>query len=289
MKVSYFGLAMRRCRCVSVFVLVPICYILCMHLKESYIAHQNFVIAMPVDNLDSCHRTLHYLERQPVEETEVTLEYLERLYSNRSLLGGHFRPSICTGVGRTAIIIPYRDRKKHLLQYLNNVLPKLLRQQIDFTIFVIEQSEGSSFNRGLIRNVGFVEAMKSGPFDCFIFNDVDTIIEDDRNIFYCNPNMVRHMVSGVDRDGYKLPYYRLVGGIIGFTPEQFQHINGYSNLFFLWGAEDDDLYRRIVGEGLLIERPPNPIATITTLKHVADPIFKARLTIYESLEGLLQV
>ncbi|XP_021340246.1 beta-1,4-galactosyltransferase 2-like [Mizuhopecten yessoensis] len=136
-----------------------------------------------------------------------------------------------------------------------------------------------------MRNVGFQEAMKSGQFDCFIFNDVDTIIEDDRNIFYCNRDMVRHLVSAINRDYYRLPYYTLVGGIIGFTAEQFQRINGYSNLFFVWGAEDDDLYRRIISEGYLIERPPELIAAVTTLKHTADPVFKARMTIYNSIDG----
>ncbi len=31
---------------------------------------------------------------------------------------------------------------------------------------------------------------------------------------------------------------------MSFTQEQFEKINGYSNEFYGWGGEDDDLYRR---------------------------------------------
>ncbi|XP_069116837.1 beta-1,4-galactosyltransferase 4-like isoform X2 [Argopecten irradians] len=298
MKLGFFRLSLRRWRRIKI-VLLLLVFVFCICIVDlrtifseisfALFGHPNFAIELPVRNLDSCHQEIHFLEHQSVnEELEITLEYLEVLYGNRSLGGGHFTPvppDMCSSVGRTAVILPYRNRKKHLLQYLYHVLPKLIRQQIDFTIFVIEQNEGSTFNRGMIRNIGFVEVMKYGQYDCFIFNDVDTVIEDDRNVFYCNPSAVRHLMSGLDRHNYRMPYFSLVGGIIGFTPEQFKKINGYSNLFFLWGAEDDDLYRRIIAEDLMIERPPNPIGYVTTLKHKQDPVSDARLRIYRSLDG----
>jgi len=39
-------------------------------------------------------------------------------------------------------------------------------------------------------------------------------------------------------------YSTLFGGIEAFSTEHFQLINGFSNQFFGWGGEDDNLYDR---------------------------------------------
>jgi len=41
-------------------------------------------------------------------------------------------------------------------------------------------------------------------------------------------------------------YSTLFGGIEAFSTEHFQLINGFSNQFFGWGGEDDNLYDRLV-------------------------------------------
>lgn len=51
-------------------------------------------------------------------------------------------------------------------------------------------------------NVGFVEALKMKPFDCFIFHDVDLLPEDDRNLYTC-PEQPRHMSVAIDKFKYK--------------------------------------------------------------------------------------
>ena len=41
----------------------------------------------------------------------------------------------------------------------------------------------------------------------------------------------------------------------------------YSNLYWGWGAEDDDLFYRLKGSGLKVERPPNKIGRYKMMKH----------------------
>lgn len=45
---------------------------------------------------------------------------------------------------------------------------------------------------------------------------------------------------------FSLPYEALVGGATGFTAEQFIQVNGFTNEFYGWGGEDDDLEKRSV-------------------------------------------
>jgi N-terminal region of glycosyl transferase group 7 len=54
--------------------------------------------------------------------------------------GGRNRPKSCTSRHKVAIIIPLRDREQHLRQFLRHMHPFLNKQQLDYTIFVVEQT-----------------------------------------------------------------------------------------------------------------------------------------------------
>ena len=53
--------------------------------------------------------------------------------------GGRGLPEDCAPRYRVAIVVPFRDRFPHLMTLLYNLHPLLLRQQLDYQIFVIEQ------------------------------------------------------------------------------------------------------------------------------------------------------
>ncbi|XP_022256351.1 beta-1,4-galactosyltransferase 3-like [Limulus polyphemus] len=54
-------------------------------------------------------------------------------------LGGAWSPPTCKSSHRVAVIIPFRDRKEHLLILLSYLHPLLQRQLLDYRIFVVEQ------------------------------------------------------------------------------------------------------------------------------------------------------
>ena len=58
------------------------------------------------------------------------------------------------------------------------------------------------------------------------------------------------------------------GGVTAMSTQDFALINGYSNGFWGWGGEDDDLYRRVTSHNLTVTHPfPVKIARYTTLNH----------------------
>nr|CAD2203887.1 unnamed protein product [Meloidogyne enterolobii] len=194
---------------------------------------------------------------------------LEQLYSNNVEIGGHGVPKECISRHRVAIIVPYRDREQHLRIFLHNMHSILQKQQIDYSIFIIEQVAGQTFNRGKLMNVGFVEANRYYDWQCFIFHDVDLIPEDDRNLYNC-PQQPRHMSVAVDKFNYRLPYYSLFGGAGALTKKQMTKTNGFSNDYWGWGGEDDDFSARISYAGYTISRYPSTIAKYKMIKHLKE-------------------
>ena len=144
-------------------------------------------------------------------------------FVKQKMINGSYTPQECqVAAGRSiAIIIPFRDqngvRKKQLLTMLHYMIPILTRQNNKFTFFVINQSSlaSSPFNRAKLLNIGFDLASNTSAYDCFIFHDVDLILENDRAIYHCENQAALHMSGFIDKFNYKLPYGRIFGGVTG--------------------------------------------------------------------------
>lgn len=65
----------------------------------------------------------------------------------------------------------------------------------------------------------------------------------------------------------RLPYADLFGGVSAMSREHFQLVNGFSNVFWGWGGEDDDMANRIKAHGLHISRYPANVARYKMLTH----------------------
>lgn len=58
------------------------------------------------------------------------------------------------------------------------------------------------------------------------------------------------------------------GGVTAMSTQDFAIVNGYSNGFWGWGGEDDDLYNRVTLHNLTITHPfPAKMARYTALNH----------------------
>ncbi|XP_042202242.1 beta-1,4-galactosyltransferase 5-like, partial [Callorhinchus milii] len=116
--------------------------------------------------------------------------------------GGFWRPSDCQPRWKVAILIPFRNRHEHLPILLRHLLPILHRQRLEFGIFVVEQAGSRLFNRAMLFNAGFMAALRSYSWDCFVFHDVDHVPENDRNYYGCSA-MPRHFAVKLDKYAYK--------------------------------------------------------------------------------------
>ncbi|XP_078465485.1 beta-1,4-galactosyltransferase 2-like isoform X2 [Lampetra planeri] len=157
--------------------------------------------------------------------------------------GGSYRPDGCLAQQRVAVVIPFRARERHLALLLKQLHPMLQRQQAHYSVYVVTQAGNGIFNRAKLMNVGYVEALRDASFDCFIFSDVDLIPLDDRNLYRCG-EQPQHLTVAVDKFDFRLPYLQSFGGVSALSRAQFKTINGFSNLYWGWGGEDDDFFRR---------------------------------------------
>lgn len=92
-------------------------------------------------------------------------------------------------------------------------------------------------------SIGYLEARKRQNYDCYIFHDVDLIPLILQNYYGCY-DLPRHIAVASNKTNFKLNYAGYFGGAIGMTAKQIERINGFSNIMFGWGGEDDDIYNR---------------------------------------------
>jgi hypothetical protein len=148
---------------------------------------------------------------------------------------------------RLVVIIPFRGRDDHLNELLPILSKRLIKQNLDYRIAVIEQHKSGPFNPGKIRNVG--AKIMAEEADYFCFHDVDNIPE---IADYRCPSQPFRLVSNWSSSGRDVDFfdiYACFGGVVSFLKEQFFHVNGYPNNYAGWGWEDNLLFLRVLLAG----------------------------------------
>jgi hypothetical protein len=149
---------------------------------------------------------------------------------------------------RLIVVVPYRDREEHLRQLTSSLQTRL--EGVDHKIAVIEQAGDDVFNKGRLLNAGFdLHRREEGAYFCF--HDVD-LLPEGAACSYSYPNQPTHLSKYCSQFNYRLPYSWLCGGVMLFSADDFRKINGYSNEYWGWGGEDDDLAMRLIHHGFTL-------------------------------------
>jgi hypothetical protein len=149
-------------------------------------------------------------------------------------------------IPKRVFIVPYRNRIQHKF-FFCKYMSFLLEDNKDYEIYFSHQCDARTFNRGAIKNIGFLAIKNKYPDHykniTFIFNDVDTIPFYKIFDYQTTHGVVKHYY------GYK---YAL-GGIVVMKGADFEKINGYP-CYWGWGMEDNTLQKRCELHNLVIDR-----------------------------------
>lgn len=152
---------------------------------------------------------------------------------------------------RLAVIVPFRDRFDELIMFVPNLSKFLQSQNLDYRIYIVNQSRKYRFNRGALSNVGFL--LTRDKCDYIAIHDVD-LLPLNSNLSYAYPSKGPfHLASPKYHPQYN--YDKYFGGILLIKNDHFEFVNGMSNRYFGWGLEDDEFFTRVRAAKLKIFRP----------------------------------
>lgn len=186
-----------------------------------------------------------------IKSLEEQLIFLQSTYSRKTLVNSNQMLSI---------IIPYRDREFALKQIVPFLQGYIKRQILNFEIIIVEQDNNKPFNKGFLNNIGYSLKNTNSTYVCF--HDVDLIPEFSD---YSFPEMPSHISSHCSQFKYNNIADKIMGGVILFQNSHFEKVNGFSNEYWGWGKEDDDLYTRCVKEDL--EPYKHPLGRFYSIPH----------------------
>jgi len=137
---------------------------------------------------------------------------------------------------KLGVIVPYRNRLKHLEVFKDSITNYLNEKNIPHEIIIINQDDAKLFNRGALLNIGYLYARQM-DCDYVVFHDVDMLPV---NVDYSYSHVPLHLANDITKETFDTYF----GGVTMFPIDTFEEINGYSNKYWGWGYEDDDLLVR---------------------------------------------
>jgi len=157
-------------------------------------------------------------------------------------------PILAASAPRIVFIVPYRNRELHYKSFSANMNCYLDKLAIPYKIFYIHQTDSRGFNRGAMKNIGFLKVKRDYPEEykqmTLVFNDIDTMPASTTYLpFETTSGTIKHFYG----------FEHTLGGIVSITGEDFERLNGFPN-FWAWGYEDNLLQIRAQESGIQIDR-----------------------------------
>jgi xylosylprotein 4-beta-galactosyltransferase len=163
---------------------------------------------------------------------------------------------------RLAVLVPYRSKQKevnlhHVATLCERLSSHLRWRRVQHQIFIINQVDSAPFNRGALVNAavatlrGLSRSSTKGPrrsFDYLAIHDFDrypvwrndTACMDAASNYYAFPS----------KNPRALNPSSFAGGVLVIPTALFRAVNGFSNSYWGWGEEDNDLFIRLRWCGL---------------------------------------
>jgi len=153
---------------------------------------------------------------------------------------------VASSVPSIVVIVPYRDRDQQQQFFANHM--KNIMEDYNYRILYIHQKDTRSFNRGAMKNIGFLYVKQMYPDNykniTLVFNDVDTLPMTKGFLNYETTfGNVKHFYG----------YNYTLGGIVSIKAADFEAINGFPN-YWAWGFEDNVFQQRVSLANFTIDR-----------------------------------
>ena len=154
-------------------------------------------------------------------------------------------------IPHTVFLIPYRDREKearYFIDYFNYYVKNQPNMCDGAEYFFCHQNDTRPFNRGAMKNLGFLTIKELYPDNwkniTLVFHDIDC---------YPRPHIKLPYTTQKGTIKHYYGFKHTLGGIVVINAEDFAEIGGYPN-FWGWGYEDNTLQMRVEKNNLEIDR-----------------------------------
>ena len=186
-------------------------------------------------------------EPEPVTKTVENNEYYKKIEA-RQMRVKNAKEIFERNLPKLVFIIPYRDRYAEKDFFLAQML-KVLENYPNtyYTFLYIHQNDKQPFNRGAMKNIGFLILKNKYPTYyknmTLVFNDIDVMPYDSKSFNY-------NTTHGKIKHFYGFKY--ALGGIFSITAEDFEKTSGFPNVWE-WGFEDIIFQNRVIKTNITID------------------------------------